>query len=178
MEGPFGEFTTLYGKPMMNPIIDITAITTRKNPIYLDIFSGHIDHQLLGGTPRLSSIHRAVQVACPTVKDIFMPPPAAAVSPVTSRSTRGMRGRPRMPSVPPLPWIPSSDMPWWLTRISISLMIQVSWAPSRHGFEWRRMSLSFETQKATRSIPSQGRCFWWTRWGSMPPNPSRIILRL
>jgi 2,5-furandicarboxylate decarboxylase 1 len=74
MEGPFGEFTTLYGKPMMNPVIDITAITMRKNPIYLDIFSGHIDHQLLGGTPRLGSIYKAVQVACPTVKDIYMPP--------------------------------------------------------------------------------------------------------
>jgi 2,5-furandicarboxylate decarboxylase 1 len=74
MEGPFGEFTTLYGNPMMNPVIDITAITMKKDPIYLDIFSGHIDHQLLGGTPRLSSIYKAVQVACPTVKDIYMPP--------------------------------------------------------------------------------------------------------
>jgi len=26
MEGPFGEFTTLYGKPMMNPVIDVTAL--------------------------------------------------------------------------------------------------------------------------------------------------------
>jgi len=74
MEGPFGEFTTLYGKPMMNPVIDIATVTMRKDPIYLDIFSGHIDHQLLGGTPRLSSIYKAVQVACPTVKDIYMPP--------------------------------------------------------------------------------------------------------
>lgn len=74
MEGAFGEYTTLYGKPMMNPVIDITAITMRKAPIYLDIFSGHIDHQLVGGTPRLSSIYKAVQVACPTVKDVYMPP--------------------------------------------------------------------------------------------------------
>jgi 2,5-furandicarboxylate decarboxylase 1 len=74
LEGAFGEYTTLYGKPMMNPVIDITAITMRKDPIYLDIFSGHIDHQLVGGTPRLSSIHKAVQVACPTVKDVYMPP--------------------------------------------------------------------------------------------------------
>lgn len=73
-EGPYGEFTTLYGKQLMNPVVDVTAITTRKNPIYLDIFSGHFDQQLLGGTPRLSSIYKAVQVACPTVKDVFMPP--------------------------------------------------------------------------------------------------------
>ncbi len=74
MEGPFGEYTTLYGKPMMNPVIDVKAITMRKNPIYLDIFSGHIDHQLVGGIPRLSSIYKAVQVACPTVRDVYMPP--------------------------------------------------------------------------------------------------------
>jgi 2,5-furandicarboxylate decarboxylase 1 len=74
LEGPFGEFTTLYGKEMMNPVIDVTAIMMRKDPIYLDVFSGHIDQQLLGGTPRLSSIYKAVQVACPTVKDVFMPP--------------------------------------------------------------------------------------------------------
>jgi len=73
-EGPYGEFTTLYGKPLMNPVIDVTAITMRKEPIYLDIFSGHLDHQLLGGTPRLSSIYKAIKVACPTVKDVFMPP--------------------------------------------------------------------------------------------------------
>jgi len=74
LEGAFGEYTTLYGKPMMNPVIDITAVTMRKDPIYLDIFSGHIDHQLVGGTPRLGSIYKAVQVACPTVKDVYMPP--------------------------------------------------------------------------------------------------------
>lgn len=73
-EGPYGEFTTLYGKQLMNPVVDVTAITMRKNPIYLDIFSGHFDQQLLGGTPRLSSIYKAVQMACPTVKDVFMPP--------------------------------------------------------------------------------------------------------
>ena len=73
-EAPFGEYTTLYGRQMMNPVIDITAVTMRKNPIYLDIFSAHPDHQMAGGTPRLSSIYKAVQMACPTVKDVFMPP--------------------------------------------------------------------------------------------------------
>lgn len=73
-EGPYGEFTTLYGKRSLNPVVDVKAITMRRNPIYLDIFSGNIDQQLLGGTPRLSSIYKAIQVACPTVKDVFMPP--------------------------------------------------------------------------------------------------------
>ncbi len=74
LEAPFGEYTTLYGKQRMNPVIDVSAVTMRKNPIYLDVFSGHLEHQLLGGTPRLSSIYKAVQMACPTVKDVFMAP--------------------------------------------------------------------------------------------------------
>ena len=74
LDGPIGEYTTVYGKQRMNPFIKITAITMRKNPIYFDCFNGHIDHMLLGGTPRLGSIYRAVKVACPTVVDVYMPP--------------------------------------------------------------------------------------------------------
>jgi 2,5-furandicarboxylate decarboxylase 1 len=73
-EAPFGEYTGLYGQQRMNPVIDVTAITMRKNPIYLDVLSGHIDHQLLGGVPRLSSIYKTVRIACPTVRDVYMPP--------------------------------------------------------------------------------------------------------
>jgi 2,5-furandicarboxylate decarboxylase 1 len=74
MEAPFGEFTTVYGGPHMYHVITVTAITMRKNPIYLDCFSGHIDHQLLGGTGRLSVIYKTVKMACPTVKDVYMHP--------------------------------------------------------------------------------------------------------
>ncbi len=73
-DGPIGEYTTVYGKQRMNPFIKITAITMRKHPIYFDCFNGHIDHMLLGGTPRLSSIFRQVRIACPTVEDVYMPP--------------------------------------------------------------------------------------------------------
>ncbi|CEP66133.1 UbiD decarboxylyase family [Moorella glycerini] len=74
LEGPFGEYTTLYGAPHEYPVITVTAITHRKNPIYLDCVSGHLDHQLLGGTGRLSVIFKTVKMACPTVQDVFMPP--------------------------------------------------------------------------------------------------------
>ena len=74
MEAPFGEFTTCYGGPHMYHVVTVTAITMRKKPIYLDCFSGHLDHHLLGGTGRLSTIYKTVRMACPTVKDVFMPP--------------------------------------------------------------------------------------------------------
>ncbi len=74
LEAPFGEFTTVYGAPHMYQVVTITAITMRKKPIYLDVLSGHLDQQLLGGTGRLSVIYKTVKLACPTVKDVFMHP--------------------------------------------------------------------------------------------------------
>lgn len=73
-EAPFGEFTTCYGGPHMYHVVTVTAITMRKHPIYMDCFSGHLDHQLMGGTGRLSVIYKTVRMACPTVQDVFMPP--------------------------------------------------------------------------------------------------------
>lgn len=73
-EGPFGEWHTLYGEPMNYPVVTITTITMRKNPIYYDLCSGHNEHQLLGGLPRLGQIYNQVKTACPGVRDVYMPP--------------------------------------------------------------------------------------------------------
>ncbi len=73
-EGPIGEYTTLYGALRDNPVVTITAILMRKDPVYLDVLNGHLDHQLLGGTGRLSFIYKMARAACPTVKEVYMPP--------------------------------------------------------------------------------------------------------
>ena len=46
----------------------------RKKPVYQDCFSGHLDHQLMGGTGRLSVIYKTARQACPTIQDVFMSP--------------------------------------------------------------------------------------------------------
>jgi len=73
-EGPFGEFTRVYGREMMNPIVSVKAITLRRDAYYQDVFSGALEQQLLGGTPRLSYIYKMVRTACPTICDVYMPP--------------------------------------------------------------------------------------------------------
>ncbi len=73
-EGPFGEWHTLYGDVMNYPVVTVTTITTRSNPIYHDLCSGDTEHQLLGGISRLGQIYNQVKVACPGVKDVYMPP--------------------------------------------------------------------------------------------------------
>lgn len=73
-EGPFGEWHTLYGRTENYPVVTITTMTTRKNPLYHDVCSGDTEHQLLGGIPRLGQIYNQVKVACPGVRDVYMPP--------------------------------------------------------------------------------------------------------
>ncbi|MBI2938860.1 MAG: UbiD family decarboxylase [Chloroflexi bacterium] len=73
-EGPLGEVAGLYGKRLYSPVIHVTAVTMRERPIYQDIFSGHLEHQLVGSTTRLGTIYNLVRAACPTVQDVFMPP--------------------------------------------------------------------------------------------------------
>lgn len=73
-EGPFGEWHTLYGDQQNYPIVTIETITMRKNPIYLDLCSGDTEHQMIGGLPRLGQIYKQVKVACPGVRDVYMPP--------------------------------------------------------------------------------------------------------
>jgi 2,5-furandicarboxylate decarboxylase 1 len=73
-EGPFGEWHTLYGETMNYPVVTITTMTMRNNPIYHDLCSGDTEHQLLGGISRLGQIYNQVKVACPGVRDVYMPP--------------------------------------------------------------------------------------------------------
>jgi 2,5-furandicarboxylate decarboxylase 1 len=73
-EGPFGEWHTLYGEAMNNPVVTITTVTMRNDPIYLDVCSGDVEHQLMGGLPRIGQIYNHVKVACPGVRDVYMPP--------------------------------------------------------------------------------------------------------
>ena len=73
-EGPVGEFHTLYSEQHSYPVVTLKRMTMKKNPIYLDICSGSIEHLLLGGLPRLGKIYASVKQACPGVKDVYMPP--------------------------------------------------------------------------------------------------------
>ena len=72
-EAPFGEFPGTYGPERMNPILDIKAITHRKNPMYQNAFVGHADNLLLSGVIRSTAIAETVKIACGTVTGVHMP---------------------------------------------------------------------------------------------------------
>lgn len=73
VEGPFGDYTGFYGTETESPVVEITAITHRRDAYCMDVFVGHPDHRLLGAIPKEGSIYRKVQSVVPTVYGVCLP---------------------------------------------------------------------------------------------------------
>lgn len=72
-EGPFGEFTGYYGPQRWSPVVRITAITHRKDPIYMNILCGHPDTCILGGIAKEACLYEEVKRLVPGVKAVHLP---------------------------------------------------------------------------------------------------------
>lgn len=72
-EGPFGEYPLYYTRLGPMPWVKITAVTMRRQPIYVDVFNAHREHLVLGALPRMGSIYRRVKDAMPTVTNVNLP---------------------------------------------------------------------------------------------------------
>ena len=70
VEGPFGEFPGTYGPQRWRPVVEVKAITHRRDAIYQDIFVGHRDTWIVGGLPKEGSLFNAIKGVVPTVKAI------------------------------------------------------------------------------------------------------------
>jgi UbiD family decarboxylase len=63
-EGPFLDITRTYDLVRNEPVIEITHITHRKNPIYQALLPASREHELLMGMPREPVIYNAVNKVC------------------------------------------------------------------------------------------------------------------
>lgn len=72
-EGPFGEWPRYYAKEGEQPVIDVTAITMRRDAICQDLLNAHAEHHLLGALPRMGSIYRQVKGVVPHLKAVNLP---------------------------------------------------------------------------------------------------------
>jgi len=70
VEGPFGEFPGTYGPERVRPVIEVRAVTHRRDALYQDVFVGHRDNWILGGIPKEGSLYTAIRGVVPTVKGI------------------------------------------------------------------------------------------------------------
>ena len=69
-EGPFGEFPQYYGPRADREVIQVDAITHRRNPIFHTIVGGGMEHLLLGGIPREATLLEHLQRSFPSVRDV------------------------------------------------------------------------------------------------------------
>lgn len=73
-EAPFGEYPGTYGPQRDNPVVQVKAITMRRNALYQSSFVGHADNLLLSGIVRSTTIMKTVKLASPKVRAVHMPP--------------------------------------------------------------------------------------------------------
>src|SRR5712692_39746 len=73
-QNPFGEILGYYQVEMQVPVIEVTAITARRNGIVEDFWPGHMDHWNLGSIPKEGSVYNVIKKNVPGIKAIHLPP--------------------------------------------------------------------------------------------------------
>lgn len=74
-EGPFGEFTGYSLGAREREVVQVKAITHRKDAYFYDMNVGHLDHMLLSTVPMEANLLRAVRSMVPSVKAVRVPSP-------------------------------------------------------------------------------------------------------
>ena len=69
-EGPMGEFTWHYGPARQNPVFQVTAITHRRDAIFLDLNNLYLDHNYLGLLGRESNLYKRVREVIPSMRNV------------------------------------------------------------------------------------------------------------
>lgn len=71
-EGPFGEFPQYYGERARRHVIEVDAITHRRDAMFHTIVGGGLEHLLLGAIPREATILNELQRSFPGVRDVHL----------------------------------------------------------------------------------------------------------
>ncbi|HIQ32346.1 MAG TPA: UbiD family decarboxylase [Methanothermococcus okinawensis] len=71
-EGPFVDITGTYDKVRKQPVIRITSLKRRRNPIFHALLPGGVEHKVLMGLPQEPRIYRGVRNTVPTVRDVVL----------------------------------------------------------------------------------------------------------
>jgi 2,5-furandicarboxylate decarboxylase 1 len=71
-EGPFGEFPKYYSAREEREVIQIDAVTTRRDPLFHTIVPAEMEHLLLGSIPREATLLAHLQRSFPNVTDVHL----------------------------------------------------------------------------------------------------------
>ncbi|MFZ1948510.1 MAG: UbiD family decarboxylase [Pseudolabrys sp.] len=72
LEGPFGEFPQYYGERAKRHIIEVMAVTMRKDALFHTIVGGGLEHLLLGAIPREATLLAHLRRSFPNVRDVHL----------------------------------------------------------------------------------------------------------
>lgn len=72
-EGPFAEWPGLYVAGGPKPVIEVTAITMRRDAIFQDIQSAGQEHRLMGALPRIASVQANVSKVVDELTGVNIP---------------------------------------------------------------------------------------------------------
>ncbi len=95
LEGPFGEYTQYYGGQGKNPVCTVTAVTRRRDAMYLDIMPGHADHLLLDAPMIEAYLYDRIKAVVPGVIAVHMPVSGTARLHAYVQMTKSNDGEPR-----------------------------------------------------------------------------------
>ncbi|MCL1838757.1 MAG: UbiD family decarboxylase [Propionibacteriaceae bacterium] len=76
-EGPFIELGQYKNPGEYNPVVEVTAMTMRNDPIFHDIYSAHADHNNAGAAAREAELLLRARSVCPAVTTVHLPAPGA-----------------------------------------------------------------------------------------------------
>ena len=73
IEGPFGEFPGTYAAPRHNPVITLTRVASRPDPIFQMIVGGrHPEHLITGAVAREAGLLRAIREVVPGARRLVL----------------------------------------------------------------------------------------------------------
>ena len=73
-EGPFGEFPQTYGERANREVMEIVAVTHRKDAIFHTMVGGGLEHLILGAVPKEATLLTHLRRNFPNVLDVHLSP--------------------------------------------------------------------------------------------------------
>jgi 2,5-furandicarboxylate decarboxylase 1 len=74
LEGPFGEFPQYYGERAPREVMEVIAVTHRKDAIFHTMVGGGLEHLLLGAIPKEATLLAHLRRSFPNVLDVHLSP--------------------------------------------------------------------------------------------------------
>lgn len=93
LEGPFGEYTRYYGPQMMNPVLDVTALTHRSDAMWHSFMVGL--NNVYSSVRMERNVYAAVKRAVPQVQRVAMPVSGCGMFHVYVQMKKTHEGQPK-----------------------------------------------------------------------------------